>query len=175
MIRPIVSFLARFDFQERADWLSPRRLAAWLASVDYSGSAAAELVGTGDDDGQAGLEEGVHDRAVAVALGAVDAVLATLSMRTRPVRCLALCGMAGVVAAGFVLLPTPVRVGRLVVAAVWPVFMFLVSLRLRDILGQDESAIAAELKRRQEAAVGAAYRRGQQLVIDLVEAAADDA
>src|SRR5262249_34453029 len=53
--------------------------------------------------------------------------------------------------------------------------MFLVSFRLRDILGQDESAVAAEPKRRQEAAVGAAYRRGQQLVNDLVEAAADDA
>jgi hypothetical protein len=30
-------FLARFDCQERADWLSPRRLAAWLASVGYCG------------------------------------------------------------------------------------------------------------------------------------------
>ena len=30
-------FLARFDCQERADWLSPRRLAAWLDSVGYSG------------------------------------------------------------------------------------------------------------------------------------------
>ena len=32
-----LAFLARFDAQERADWLSPRRLAAWLASVGYSG------------------------------------------------------------------------------------------------------------------------------------------
>ena len=30
-------FLARFDTQDRADWLSPRRLAAWLASVGYCG------------------------------------------------------------------------------------------------------------------------------------------
>ena len=30
-------FLARFDSQERADWLSPKRLAAWLASVGYCG------------------------------------------------------------------------------------------------------------------------------------------
>ncbi len=75
----------------------------------------------------------------ALALGAVDAVLATLTMRnlytdhlarfpfllfltwlvplfvaywrdlTRPVRWLALAGMTGVVAAGFVLLPNPVR------------------------------------------------------------------
>ena len=33
-------FLARFDCQERADWLSPKRLAAWLASVGYSGRIA---------------------------------------------------------------------------------------------------------------------------------------
>jgi transposase len=30
-------FLARFDTQDRADWLSPRRLAAWLSNVGYSG------------------------------------------------------------------------------------------------------------------------------------------
>ena len=33
-------FLARFDCQERADWLSSRRLAAWLASVGYCGRVA---------------------------------------------------------------------------------------------------------------------------------------
>jgi transposase len=32
-----LAFLARFDTQERADWLSTRRLAAWLASVGYCG------------------------------------------------------------------------------------------------------------------------------------------
>ncbi|MCX2931301.1 IS110 family transposase [Mycobacterium sp. CVI_P3] len=30
-------FLSRFDCQDRADWLSPKRLAAWLASVGYCG------------------------------------------------------------------------------------------------------------------------------------------
>ena len=30
-------FLTRFDCQDRADWLSPKRLASWLASVGYSG------------------------------------------------------------------------------------------------------------------------------------------
>lgn len=30
-------FLARFDTQDRVDWLSPKRLAAWLCSVGYSG------------------------------------------------------------------------------------------------------------------------------------------
>src|SRR5205085_10842523 len=33
-------FLARFDCQERADWLSSRRLAAWLTSVGYCGRVA---------------------------------------------------------------------------------------------------------------------------------------
>jgi transposase len=32
-----LAFLARFDCQDRADWLSPRRLAAWLASMGYCG------------------------------------------------------------------------------------------------------------------------------------------
>jgi transposase len=39
-----LAFLARFDCQDRADWLSAKRLAAWLASVSYSGrTPAAEL------------------------------------------------------------------------------------------------------------------------------------
>ena len=32
-----LAFLARFESQDRADWLSPKRLAAWLASVGYCG------------------------------------------------------------------------------------------------------------------------------------------
>jgi transposase len=32
-----LAFLHRFDCQDRANWLSPRRLAAWLAGVGYSG------------------------------------------------------------------------------------------------------------------------------------------
>jgi transposase len=32
-----LAFLARFDCQDRADWLSARRLAAWLASMGYCG------------------------------------------------------------------------------------------------------------------------------------------
>jgi transposase len=35
-----LAFLARFDSQERADWLSIKRLAAWLASVGYCGRKA---------------------------------------------------------------------------------------------------------------------------------------
>jgi transposase len=32
-----LKFLTRFDCQDRADWLSPKRLGAWLASVGYPG------------------------------------------------------------------------------------------------------------------------------------------
>src|SRR5246500_3762718 len=32
-----LAFLTRFDCQDRADWLSPKRMAAWLASVGYCG------------------------------------------------------------------------------------------------------------------------------------------
>jgi transposase len=32
-----LAFLQRFTTQEQADWLSPKRLAAWLCSVSYSG------------------------------------------------------------------------------------------------------------------------------------------
>ena len=34
-------FLERFDCQERADWLSPKRLAVWLSSVGYCGRSAS--------------------------------------------------------------------------------------------------------------------------------------
>jgi transposase len=32
-----LTFLTRFDCQDRADWLSPRRMAAWLTSAGYCG------------------------------------------------------------------------------------------------------------------------------------------
>ena len=141
----------------------------------------------------------------ALALGAVDALVATLTMRnpytdhlarfpfllflawlgplyvvywrdlSRPLRRLAVGGTTAVVAAGFALLPSAVPAGHLFVAAVWPASMLLASLRLRDILAQDEIAVAAELEHRQGTTVDAAYRRGQRLVIDLVKAAAADA
>jgi transposase len=54
-----LAFLARFDCQDRADWLSPRRLAAWLRAQGYCGRqdpaglhqrlAAAPRGATGDD------------------------------------------------------------------------------------------------------------------------------
>ena len=39
-----LAFLARFDCQDRADWLSEKRLAGWLKAVGYSGhTSPAEL------------------------------------------------------------------------------------------------------------------------------------
>jgi Transposase IS116/IS110/IS902 family len=39
-----LAFLARFDTQDRADWLSPKRLGAWLAGVSYSGKKDPALL-----------------------------------------------------------------------------------------------------------------------------------
>jgi transposase len=39
-----VKFLARFDCQDRVDWLSEKRLAAFLAGIRYSGSTTAEAM-----------------------------------------------------------------------------------------------------------------------------------
>ena len=71
-------FLARFTSQNRADWLSPRRLAAWLASTGYSGRtdpavlharlAAAPRGATGEDG-----------TAQACVTAALHAVLTTLA------------------------------------------------------------------------------------------------
>jgi len=39
-------FLTRFDTQDRADWLSPKRLEAWLGSVGYGGGIEAGILHT---------------------------------------------------------------------------------------------------------------------------------
>lgn len=39
-----LSFLARFPTQDTADWLSPKRLATWLATVGYSGRTPAGVL-----------------------------------------------------------------------------------------------------------------------------------
>jgi transposase len=57
-----LAFLARFDCQDRADWLSPARLGAWLKSQGYSGRQDPQALhrkltaaprGTPGDDGGA--------------------------------------------------------------------------------------------------------------------------
>lgn len=39
-----LQFLSRFDCQDRADWLSPARLSAWLRRVGYTGGSAPEVL-----------------------------------------------------------------------------------------------------------------------------------
>ncbi|HET7665022.1 MAG TPA: IS110 family transposase, partial [Mycobacterium sp.] len=54
-----LAFLTRFDTQDRADWLSPKRLGGWLSSVGYSGRVdPAELHNrlTGAPRGATGAE-----------------------------------------------------------------------------------------------------------------------
>lgn len=80
-----LAFLTRFDFQERADWLSPKRLAAWLASVGYCGRldpavlharlTAAPRGATGDH----GTAEAHTTRALPAVLHTLVAQIKTLS------------------------------------------------------------------------------------------------
>jgi transposase len=58
-----LAFLARFDTQDRADWLTPARLGKWLASIGYSGRTDPAVLharltaaprGATGDDGRAG-------------------------------------------------------------------------------------------------------------------------
>ena len=69
-----LTFLARFDCQDRADWLSVKRLAAWLASVGYSGRTDPCVLHrrlTGAPRGTAGTDG-------TATTGAVVAVLSSL-------------------------------------------------------------------------------------------------
>lgn len=66
-----LAFLARFDTQDRADWLTPARLGTWLASVSYSGrtdpavlhgrlTAAPRGITGPDADAQASITRALH-------------------------------------------------------------------------------------------------------------------
>ncbi|PZS13435.1 MAG: IS110 family transposase [Solirubrobacterales bacterium] len=84
-----LAFLARYDTQDRADWLTPRRLTAWLASIGYSGHtspavlharlAAAPRGLTGPDaDTQAPITRALHTVLTTLA-GQVKALSAEIS------------------------------------------------------------------------------------------------
>jgi transposase len=66
-----LAFLARFDTQDRADWLTPARLGNWLASIGYSGrtdpaelharlTAAPRGITGPDADAQAPITRALH-------------------------------------------------------------------------------------------------------------------
>ena len=73
-----LAFLSRFTTQEQADWLSPRRMAAWLKSVAYSGKTDPALLHarlTAAPRGATGQHAAVH----AATTLALVAVLRTLN------------------------------------------------------------------------------------------------
>jgi transposase len=77
-----LSFVSRFTTQEQADWLSPRRLGAWLKSVSYSGGTDPEVLHArllAAPRGQAGP----HAAALAEVTAALVAVLRALSAQIK--------------------------------------------------------------------------------------------
>jgi transposase len=70
-------FLARFDCQDRADWLSAKRLGAWLRSVGYSGGVEPEVLHTRLSSAPRGAT-GEHSLATAHVTRALLATLSTL-------------------------------------------------------------------------------------------------
>ncbi len=73
-----LAFLARFDCQDRAGWLSPRRMAAWLASAGYSGRADPAVLHARLTAAPRGAT-GEHGTAEAHVTRALLAVLVTLN------------------------------------------------------------------------------------------------
>ena len=82
-----LKFLTRFDCQDRADWLSPKRLGAWLKSVGYTGrtdpvTLHARL--TGAPRGATGEEGAAHvhiTRALVATLTALVEQITVLSQQ----------------------------------------------------------------------------------------------
>ena len=77
-----LAFLARFDCQDRADWLSQKRLAAWLKAASYSGrTSPAELYQRLRSAPRGAT--GPHAAASASVTGALAAVLASLNTQIK--------------------------------------------------------------------------------------------
>jgi transposase len=73
-----LAFLARFDCQDRADWLSVKRLGSWLASVGYSGGVHPAELYTQLVSAPRGAT-GQHGAAQTHITGALVALLTTLT------------------------------------------------------------------------------------------------
>jgi len=80
-----LAFLARFDCQDRADWLSPKRLAAWLTSVGYCGRVdpavlhARLIAAPHGTTGEAGTTEAHTTRALLAVLTSLTEQIKALS------------------------------------------------------------------------------------------------
>jgi transposase len=73
-----LAFLARFDCHDRASWLSPKRMAAWLASAGYCGRVDPTVLHTRLTAAPPGAT-GEHGAAEAHVTRALLAVLVTLT------------------------------------------------------------------------------------------------
>jgi transposase len=82
-----LSFLERFDTQDKADWLSPKRLTAWLSSVGYSGRTnravlhARLTAAPRGEQGEPGLVHAATTAAFVAAPRALCAQIQTLAAR----------------------------------------------------------------------------------------------
>ena len=77
-----LAFLARFDCQDRADWLSDKRLAGWLKAASYSGrTSPAELYQRLSSAPRGATGE--HGAASAQVTRALAAVLASLNTQIK--------------------------------------------------------------------------------------------
>jgi transposase len=81
-----LKFLTRFDCQDRADWLTPKRLGAWLATVGYRGRTDAAVLHTRLTTGPRGAT-GIQGAAHA---GISRALVATLSILGEQIALLAI-------------------------------------------------------------------------------------
>jgi transposase len=77
-----LTFVSRFTTQEQADWLSPRRLAAWLKSVSYSGNTDPAVLHARLLAAPRG-STGPHAAALAGVTAALVAVLRTLNTQIK--------------------------------------------------------------------------------------------
>jgi len=79
-----LAFLARFDCQDRADWLSVKRLAAWLKGAGYSGRADPAALyeqlrsAPRGATGEAGAASAQVTRALAAVLASLNTQIKTL-------------------------------------------------------------------------------------------------
>jgi transposase len=72
--RICLRFLRRFPDQQRADWLSPRRLAAWLAGVGYCGRTDPSVLHTRLTAAPRGLTESEGEARAQITLALVAAL-----------------------------------------------------------------------------------------------------
>jgi transposase len=87
-----LSFLERFDTQDKADWLSPKRLTAWLRSVGYGGRTNPAVLYarlTAAPRGEQGEPALVHAATTAAFVAVLRALCAQIQTLAGSLACLA--------------------------------------------------------------------------------------